>query len=333
MKTFLRVLYTKILYRIPLKFLLIFLAVVAVFIASFSHADLIHHDWTFNTIVNSTQTSKTWAWDVSISSNTSVCFFVPNVNSFSCGLWLTSSSTSTYTITAGVSHCFSNTWNSAISVYYSCRSTTSSSRYLYTSVSNNLSSDFPTCPSQYTSSQCQSVYTLMPVSSCNSSYCTTNNLCPTCPECDECSIMSSAECQSNYWLIPVLSVDQNYCTTNNLCPSCPTCPSGSGGVSTLYINDILHVWSPLIYLNIPQELGWDYEYTQWGTEMTIDVEGYNVDYDAVQDIIDVQNYTPSAEEFEQVIWLLGPYTKIIILFVFIFIVWAWIKKPFKSKKL
>lgn len=144
---------------------------------------------------------------------------------------------------------------------------------------------------------------------------------------------TSLQCQTEYNLIPISSVDQNYCTSNNLCPSCPSCPAGSGWVSTLYINNILHVWAPNMYMTIPEEIWRDYEYTQWGTNMLIDVEGYNVDYEKMQSVIDQQNYKPTQEDFQNLILILWPYSQIILFFVFLFLIWAWIKKPFKSKKI
>lgn len=144
---------------------------------------------------------------------------------------------------------------------------------------------------------------------------------------------TSLQCQTEYNLIPISSVDQNYCTTNNLCPTCSVCPVGSGWVSTLYINNILHVWSPNIYMTIPEEIWRDYEYTQWGTNMLIDVEWYNVDYEKMQSVIDQQNYKPTQEDFQNLILILWPYSQIILFFVFLFLIWAWIKKPFKSKKI
>ena len=65
--------------------------------------------------------------------------------------------------------------------------------------------------------------------------------------------------------------------------------------------------------------------------MNIDIVGYNVDYEKMQSIIDQQNYKPTQEDFSNIISILGPYSQIILFFVFLFIVWAWIKKPFKSK--
>lgn len=146
---------------------------------------------------------------------------------------------------------------------------------------------------------------------------------------------TSLECQTVYNLIPIESVDQNYCESNNLCPSqeCPVVPVYTWDISNLYINNVLHLWAPNIIMNIPDEIDWDYAYTAWWQNMNIDVVGYNVDYEKIDSIVAFQNYKPSSEDFQKIIWLLAPYTKIIVFFVFLFIIWAWIKKPFKSKKL
>jgi len=143
------------------------------------------------------------------------------------------------------------------------------------------------------------------------------------------SLMSSLECQSEYSLIPVSSVDQNYCETNNLCPSCSVCPDWDWSLTDLYINNILHVWAPTILMNIPEEIDWDYAYTSWWNIMNIDVVGYNVDYEKMQETIDIQNYKPSNEDLSNVITnvipLFVPWLCIILLLYFIF---KFIKKIF-----
>lgn len=278
MWTFLRVIYTKILYRIPLKFLLILLAVVAVFIASFSHAltlDNWNYPWQFEyQQVYDFYGTRDIKQYYNYTQDWISCIFVSN--SYRCTLndW-----TNTYNLNQWVAYCTdSNTLilncSSSVEIYY----------YLFL-WNNFLKQWYPD--------------------------------------------MTSLQCQTNYSLIPISSVDQNYCTTNNLCPTCPDCPSGSSWVSSLYINDILHVWSPLIYLNIPQEIGWDYEYTQWGTNMVIDVEGYNVDYDKIQWIIDVQNYKPDSDDLSDVFSMFGSYWWLLVVTLFVILFFYLIKKWFK----
>lgn len=145
---------------------------------------------------------------------------------------------------------------------------------------------------------------------------------------------SSQQCQSEYNLIPINEVDNAYCESNNLCSSSSNpsdCPNV--WISNLFINDIFHPGAFNIIMNIPEEISRDYAYTNSWYNFNLDIEWYNVDYEKMQSVIDSQSYIPTEEDFQNIIAILTPYTKIIVFFVFLFIVWAWIKKPFKSKKL
>lgn len=142
---------------------------------------------------------------------------------------------------------------------------------------------------------------------------------------------TSLECQTEYSLIPVSSVDQNYCTTNNLCPSCPSCPDTpvwSWGISNVYINNILHVGAPNIIMNIPEEIDWDYEYTQWWNNMNIDVVWYNQDTEYIEWLIDVQNYKPTSDDFSNTFWLFSSYWWLLIATLFVILIFYFIKKLF-----
>lgn len=154
-----------------------------------------------------------------------------------------------------------------------------------------------------------------------------NSDCPVCPTCPD--PYTSLECQTEYNLIPISSVDSAYCENNNLCPVYTG--EISTWYSTLFINDIRHESMPFIYVNIPEEFNWDY--STWINDFTIDIEWYNVDTEYIDWIIRTQNYKPSSEDFTNLVWLLAPYTKYLVFLLFVFVVWAWIKKPFKSKKL
>ena len=147
-----------------------------------------------------------------------------------------------------------------------------------------------------------------------------------------CISMTSLQCQTEYNLIPISSVDQNYCTSNNLCPSneCPSYTWDlMPWVSNIWINDIFHPWAFNIYMNIPQELDRDYAYTNSWANFNLDIVGYNVDYDYIEWIVDHQNYKPTSEEFSiivsQIIPLFVPWLCIILLLYFIF---RFIKKIF-----
>lgn len=154
------------------------------------------------------------------------------------------------------------------------------------------------------------------------------NECPACPSCP--SQYTSLECQQEYSLIPVSSVDQNYCVSNYLCPS-TDCPGNTWDVnwSALYINNIQHLWGAIIRVDIPEEI--DRDYTQWTGEFDLDIVGYNVDYEAIQNKIDIQNYKPSQEDFNNVIWVLAWYMPLIVILIWFVVILSLIKKPFKSK--
>lgn len=143
-------------------------------------------------------------------------------------------------------------------------------------------------------------------------------------------IMTKWECQVEYNLIPVENVDQHYCETNDLCPEQNECV-WSWGVSELFINNISHIWAPLINITIPEEFEWDYTWND--EEFDLNVIWYNVDTEYIDWIIRTQNYKPTSEDFTQLVWMLAPYSKYLLFLLFVFIIWAWIKKPFKSKKL
>ena len=143
---------------------------------------------------------------------------------------------------------------------------------------------------------------------------------------------TSLQCQTEYNLIPILSVDSNYCISNNLCSS-SDCPSYTWDltpwVSNVWINDLFHPWAFNIIMNIPEEIDWDYAYTNSWQNMNIDVVWYNVDYDYINDVVDTQNYKPSSSDLSsivsQIIPLFVPWLCIILLLYFIF---RFIKKIF-----
>lgn len=279
MKTFLNVLYRRILYKIPLKFLLILLAVFGLLFA-YSKADLV--------LIDSIE--KNWVFSDSSYSNSSVDFicidwiYCNNNNNwlyYNFDHWA-----DTHRVTSN-SHNLLN-WNMGI-----C--TTWWVIYFSTQNSDNCHFNIKTYNwTEYTSLQCQSEYSLIPVSEVDSSYCQSNNLCP--------SWWNPSDCP-NVW------------------------------ISNVWINDLFHPGAYNIVMNISDEIDWDYAYTNSWNNLNIDVVWYNVDYEAVQSVIDQQSYKPTQEDFNNLIAVLWPYSKIIIFFVFLFIVWAWIKKPFKSKKL
>lgn len=300
MKTFFNVLYRRILYKIPLKFLLILLAICAIFIASFSSADNIIYN--SSSILNAFSVAN-WSstHNFTIPAKSTVCFFT-TVNTITCAFWNNNS------MWWWELACITNNNNASTTVNFACTNTDWNS-YMYYSSTYNIAD---ICPAK-TSLECQTEYNLIPISSVDENYCTSNNLCP--------AQYTESQCKSVYGLI-----DESECTWWSWWWSWWL-------LTELYINNILHVWAPTILMNIPEEIDWDYAYTQWWNIMNIDVFGYNVDYEKMQSVIDTQSYIPTEDDFNNIIAILTPYTKIIVFFVFLFIVWAWIKKPFKSKKL
>lgn len=128
------------------------------------------------------------------------------------------------------------------------------------------------------------------------------------------------------------AIDSNYCESNNLCPIYTwdswNCNTWDISWSSVYINDIQHVGGPSINIDIPEEISWDYNYSNTD-DMYINVEWYNVDYDKINGIVDIQNYKPNSEDFNklvsEVLPLLIPWLVVILFLYFIF---RFIKKIF-----
>jgi len=277
MKTFLNVLYRRILYKIPLKLLLVLLAVFGLLFACFSSALTLNssdYPWQFIFNLRSVQ----WNVDISPAWKWITCV---NLDRDSWGTFYDWENT--YTFQNWNTYCTdSSTVKINTNWYYAY--------YWYFFWDSFMKQFYP----DYTSQQCQSEYNLIPINEVDSAYCESNNLCS--------SSWSPTDCP-NVW------------------------------VSNVFINDLFHPWAFNIVMNIPEEIDWDYAYTNSWENMNIDVFGYNVDYEKIQSVVDLQNYKPTDEDFTEIIWILAPYSKIIIFFVVLFSLWAMIKKPFKSKKL
>ena len=280
MKTFLNVLYRRILYKIPLKLLLVLLAIFWLLFAC-TKADL--------QVINSYDLDLQWQYRYSNSNWDFVCVVVNSCTTY----W--SNWVAEFTV--------SNTPNRDMIVKFNWQvnNTPTMNKWMwycwdeYIDITTwyNCSLSFKTYKAvDYTSLQCQSEYSLIPISEVDSSYCQSNNLCP--------SWWTPSDCP-NVW------------------------------VSNLFINDIFHPGAFNIIMNIPEEISRDYAYTNSWYNFNLDIEWYNVDYEKMQSVIDKQSYIPTNEDFQNIILLIWPYWKIIIFFVFLFILWAWIKKPFKSK--
>jgi len=176
------------------------------------------------------------------------------------------------------------------------------------------------------------------------------------PECQTCSPQyTSEECQTEYWLVSswVLNSCQsdltscqsslsgwdnslNNCSNNLL--SCQSslssciawnCPLDDWDVqwSSLFINNIQHIWAPLININIPEEISWDY--TSSTGSFDLDVEGYNVDADYIEWVINIQNSKPTTEDFNKIITQVIPlFVPWLVIILFIYFVFKFIKKIF-----
>lgn len=101
--------------------------------------------------------------------------------------------------------------------------------------------------------------------------------------------------------------------------------------SSLFINDNQVLWNKNIFINIPFE--YEYSYTNEWEDFELDVVWLDQDEEYIEWVLSVQNYKPTSEDFTELISTLAPYSKILIFCLFLFILWAWLKKPFKSKKL
>lgn len=144
-------------------------------------------------------------------------------------------------------------------------------------------------------------------------------------------------CQSSIsWYVNSLnncSSNLNQCSTSLSSCLSANCPNNTWSVSwsALFINNIQHIWAPIIRMTIPEELSWDYAYTDSGNNMDIEIEGYNVDYDYINWVVNIQKYKPTTEDFTNIVSNLWSYFKILVFLLFAFIVIKWITKPFKSK--
>ena len=135
-----------------------------------------------------------------------------------------------------------------------------------------------------------------------------------------CQSMSSIECQTEYNLIPFENVDTNYCVQNDLCPV-------PDNFSQLFINDLEFQSHPVINIEIPDYITWDYTWTESWFNLYV-WSWYDVDY--INSIIDINSYRPTSQDFTYMfvsgLTLIFPYIFIALLIVFM---WKLIKRIFK----
>lgn len=164
----------------------------------------------------------------------------------------------------------------------------------------------------------------------------------TCPECPSCSYT---------WYIAENDVTENYCTNkfSNLISEsdittwyCETefwlidpenCPASwwTGDVlwSAFWVNDrqIQGAWN--IFLYLPDFLNWDYIYLNSWSTLQVDVTNEG-DTQYIEDILTVQTYHPSSEDFTySFTWTLTLLMPYIIITLFILFVWRLLRKIFK----
>lgn len=291
-----------IIYKIPLKLLLVLLAVFGIFFACFSSAenvsnlitnissiDINLNQWEYYWLVDTQNISSNY-WTYCIHIN-SMSANNNNVGRFS--LWFNNT--------------YSNNTDTAMNIYtdwwsvYACIYT--NMRYIF--VYNN---------SYYPISLNFDLFKL-------------NVLMNT-----EIPVLTSLECQTEYNLIPVSSVDSEYCESNNLCSS-SECPSYTWDltpwVSNIFINDVFHPWAFNVIMNIPEEIDRDYTYTNSWTNFNLDIVGYNQDEEYIQSVIDVQNYKPTSEDFTRVFSNISNFWALLIACLFVILVFYMLKKAFK----
>lgn len=200
----------------------------------------------------------------------------------------------------------------------------------YTSDFISWSSDCSTIENQLTS--CQS-----DLATATWNIVTLTNSLNTCQSdlqsCQNDSSCTQLKCENEYNLIPESSVTSAYCeeTFNLIDPE--TCPSSwwtwDINWSNFFVNSHQINGASNIYLWLPEFLTWDYTYIDSWSTLEIDVENeWNPEY--IEDILTVQTYHPSSEDFTQsftwTLVLLMPY---IIITLFIIFVWRLIKRIFK----
>jgi len=194
------------------------------------------------------------------------------------------------------------------------------------------------------SNECKSTYNLVDISlfnSCQSDLAIATWNLASCESDLSTCYYDYWECESdlltcqndliNCWSSECPIIDTQYCMINWLCPSV----SGSWTSSIYIYSD--NQYTPLnsannIFVNLPSYVWYNYSYSNWWNDLDITV-WYAVDTWYIENINSLQNYKPTSEDFTELLWVLAPYSKILIFCVFMFIIWAWIKKPFKSKRI
>ena len=143
-----------------------------------------------------------------------------------------------------------------------------------------------------------------------------------------CSNYTSQECQLEYNLIPVENVDSTYCEINDLCWSWNNSEiTWDVNWSSLYINENQYQSAWIINITIPEDFDWDYSNDE--EEFNLDVVGYNVDTEYIENIINKQTSLPNNTDFNNIItWLIPLFVPWLVIILFIYFVFRFIKKLF-----
>lgn len=152
--------------------------------------------------------------------------------------------------------------------------------------------------------------------------------CPTCPSCSSCE-SDLLSCQSD-----LATATWNLATCQNDLINCGwsmtwDCQQNTWEIqrSSLYINDIQHLWSENINITIPEEISWNYTWDNQDFDLVI--EGYNTDSDYIAWIITTQNSKPTKSDLNYIISSLIPlFVPWLVIILFIYFVFKFIKKAF-----
>lgn len=150
------------------------------------------------------------------------------------------------------------------------------------------------------------------------------------PQGEQCTQL---KCENDYNLIPESSINSEYCEDRFNLIDPENCPaswwSGDVNWSSFFVNAHQVQGAENIYLRLPDFLNWDYTYIDSWTTLEVDVEN-EWDTQYIEDILKIQSYHPSSEDFTQsftwTIILLIPY---IIITLFIVFIWKLVKRIFK----
>lgn len=180
----------------------------------------------------------------------------------------------------------------------------------------------PTCPSQYTSEECQSEYWLVSswlLNTCENNY----NNCQ--------SNLESCQSSLSWWNNTLNNCSNNLLSCESSLASCiqSNCPIDTWDVmwSSLWINWIQHLWKSIINVSIPDNIYWDYTTNEESFDLYVG-SGYDQEY--IDWIISINSYSPTSEDFTSIfvsgLTLIMPY---IIFALFIVFLWKLIKRIFK----